>query len=867
MTFLRQHRFKSAGALLCMTSTLALTAGAIAQDEPAEDEPVDQLVVTGVRGQARTVESSAVPIDVFGAEDMDKVSFTDTNDILKTLVPSYTLTRQPISDGGTFIRPANLRGLPTDKTLVLVNSKRRHRAALVSIGGSGTQGPDIATIPAVALKSVEVLRDGAASQYGSDAIAGVMNFLLKDNAEGVEITAQAGQFYEGDGEDFVVAANAGFALGSEGFLSLSAEISSANRTDRSEQYCESWFCLDEYVKTADDSYIIGVADTYGDTNVQKWGQPEADAIRTFFNAGLPVGELGELYGYGNYSSSESTGGFYYRYPNNGTIEDLRLEDGSVYSPLEIFPGGFTPAFSGDVIDYSSVFGFRGDAGSLSYDLAGRFGHSEIQYTIENTINPSLGPDTPTKFRPGDLINEEAQLQADFVYSTDVGLAEDLVIAFGASYMDETYELVGGDEASYEAGPFATSDPFGFCNDDGTPTDAGSALPTSAGLDCADEDDPVYTVVGVGSNGFPGFSEEYSGVYERDSVAVYVESSADVTDKLFLQAALRYESYSDFDPETTYKLAGRYEVLPGIGLRASYGTGFRAPTPGQQGTTNVSTRLPNGIPVATGLFPASSAVAQALGATPLLPETSVNYTAGITAATSVFDVTVDMYRIELTDRVNAISTITIVDDCNTDTDVIDTDCPGYRGNLIDAGVVGAESIGGVFYFTNAFDSVTQGVDVVLTSDFDFGSMGTLDVTAAVNYNESDFNGYVDELFNAESQFDFVNGLPNTRGAFTFIHELGDIQTLLRLNYTGEYKNSNGGSTVTQVQKFSPELFTDVEVTWQATDTASVSLGVRNLFDEYPDPGEIGETCCGRIYRSDSVVDWHGGYYYASLRAKF
>lgn len=852
-----------AGASIFALASAAWAADEADADAAAASSKGDEIVVTGARGQPRSVTESAVPIDVFSSEELETVSYTDANDIIQTLVPSYTLSRQPISDGATFIRPASLRGLPTDKTLVLVNSKRRHRAALVSIGGSGTQGPDISTIPAIALKNVEVLRDGAAAQYGSDAIAGVINFILKDSNEGLTLTSQVGQFYEGDGFEYILSGNVGLPVGENGFINLSLEYSNADRTIRSEQYCESWWCVDTEA-AADPVYAAGVAAEFGDEVVQRWGRPETDAFRSFVNFGYTFSDALEFYGFGNYSQSSSSGDFFYRYNGNGTIEDLRLPDGSIYSPLSIFPGGFTPVFSGDVIDYSIVAGFRGALWEgFDYDLSTRFGRDEIQYDITHTINPSLGPDTPTSFHPGDLINDELQVQADFTQLADLGFAKPVSIAFGGSYFKESYELVEGEPLSYEAGPYGLPDPWDFCDDSGMPTAAGS---TVAGLDCSNPDDPVYTVVGVGSNGFPGYSPQFSGKYKRDSYAFYIDVSADITDKLFLEGAGRFENYSDFDSQLIYKFAGRYALTDGFAIRASYGTGFRAPTPGQQGTTNVSTRLPNGFPVATGLFPASSVVAQALGATPLKPEKSKNLTAGVTATYGGVNLSIDFYKIDLTDRVNAISTISVVDDCDTSTAVIDTGCLGYRGNLISAGVVGAESIGGVFYFKNAFDTTTKGVDIVATYSTDWAA-GSTSFTAAVNYNETKFDGAVDSLFNAEDQYDFVNADPNWRGVFTVAHSMGDFDFTVRANYYGGYSNSDGSSTVSVVQDFKPEIFFDLEAGYSFLDHYKIALGARNIFDNYPAPGMIGESCCGRIYRSDSIVDWQGGYYYAKVTASF
>ena len=843
-----------AGYSLSMT----VATSALAEEEAAE-ENVEKIAVVGARGAPRSVTSSPVPVDVLTAEDITGVASSDMNDIMMTLVPSYTLTRQPISDGGTFIRPAQLRGLPTDKTLVLVNGKRRHRAALVEIGGSGTQGPDIATIPSAALGSVEVLRDGAAAQYGSDAIAGVINFQLKNNAEGGSLSLDVGQYYEGDGDQYTIGGNKGFALGDDGFLSISAEVTDSEATYRGEQYCESWFCVDEQ----SDEYIAAAEamgnSVHGSPQVQPWGQPNYSGAKVFVNAGYALNSDMEIYSFANYSESEGDGSFFYRYPGNGTIEDLREQDGSIYSPLEKFPGGFTPRFFGDITDYSFAAGLKGMAGDLGYDFSGRYGYNEISYTLKNTINPSMGPDSPTSFKPGDLSNDELQFQADFTYD----LAE-YVLAFGASYMEESYEISAGDAASVAVGPYSSPDPWGFC--DGTASADALASALANGLDCSDPNDPVYTAVGVGSNGFPGYSADYTGTYERDSYAVYADISGDITDKLFAQAAIRYEDYSDFGSELVYKIAGIFQVTDEIAIRSSFGTGFRAPTPGQQGTTNVSTRLPNGFPVATGLFPANSATAQALGASPLDPETSTNFTLGATADVGNFTLTVDYYRILLEDRVNAISTLDV-----SATEVADPDADGYdayqRYLALDAaGVEGANTIGGVFYFQNAFDTVTQGIDIVGTYNFE-SEYGDTTITASMNFADQNFNSDPQVYFNNEAIYDFLNGTPATRGVLSLKHAMDDMSFTARMNYFGGYSNSDGGSQVSAIQIFEPEVMFDLEGTYFISEMLSVSAGARNLFDNYPDAGEIGETCCGRIYRSDSIVDWQGGYYYMRLNMSF
>jgi len=874
---MKTHECQKSLLGLAILAAAGVSPAVLAQDpDSGGGLQVEEVIVTGARGRPRTVSDSPVPVDVFNVDAIEAVSYTDTNNILQTLVPSYNVSRQPISDGGTFIRTPTLRGLPTDKTLVLVNSKRRHRASLVSIGGSGTQGPDVATIPAAAIQTVEVLRDGAAAQYGSDAIAGVINFILKENNEGGSLTIDGGEFSEGDGTSMTVQGNIGLPLTENGFISVSAEYTESDATVRAEQYCQSWFCVDPsepgynpdaaYTQyTEDPAFQAGVpfANAGDGDVVQPWGQPDREAASIFFNAGIDIDADTEFYAFGNISTSETNGGFFYRYPENGTIENLREPDGSIYSPLEIFPGGFTPRFFGELFDYSLAGGLRGELeNGLTYDFSARAGENKIEYTLANTINPSLGPDTPTKFRPGDLINQETQFQADFTYEFDTDTASPLLLAFGASFMDESYEVVEGGVPSYTDGPYAQQDPWGLCNDDGTASAAGTtAISSGSTLDCANADDPVFTVVGVGSNGFPGYSPQFSELYERSSFAVYGDLSADISDNLFLQGAIRYEDYDDFDAELVGKIAGKYNFTENFGVRASLGTGFRAPTPGQQGTINVSTRLPNGFPVATGLFPAGGPVAQALGAVPLKPELSTNYTLGFTASIAQLDLTLDFYRIDIEDRTRAISTR----DVSTDPTAGDA-FTNYIA-LRDAGVAGAESIGGVFYFTNAFDTSTEGMDIVATLPVEWGNNSSTTFTASLNYNQEEFATDPSAVLNAETQYDFENFEPNWRGVFTARHDVGPLTLVGRLSWYGESTNSNTGGDPLRFQTFDDIYFADLEAQYQINDMFKISVGGRNLFDEYPESDSIGDYCCGRIYSSGTAVDWQGSYFYGRISANF
>ena len=885
----------------------------VAQAQGADDDTIEEIITTGLRGKPRSAVDSAVPIDTFDAESIQAVAHTDTQDILQTLVPSYNVSREPISDGSSFIRPAELRGLPSHHTLVLVNGKRWHRASLVGIGGDGEQGPDVATIPAFAIQSIEVLRDGASSQYGSDAIAGVINFNLKNNREGFDLALSTGEYFEGDGTGYTISGNVGLPLGENGFLSISGEIDEQDFSERAHQYCESWFCLDPsnpdfdqqsqqrqdyvngvategltaYEQNLQTLFPAGIADaSVAGKNAMPWGQPNFESVRFFYNAGIELGNGVELYSFGNYSSSKGDGSFFYRYPGNGTIELLRNADGSLYSPLEKHEGGFTPRFEGEIDDIGIAGGFRGATdGGFIYDASVRYGSDEIDYRLFKTVNPSYGSDSPTDFKPGILQNEELQVQLDLANEFDIGWESPLVFAYGVSYMDESYDVKQAtDVASYEAGPHALQDPFGFCDEDGNPTtEAGGGAWTSsiggqaavagdtiAGLDCGDSSDPAFTVVGVGANGFPGYSPAFSEKFTRDSYAVYGDLSADINEMLFLQAAVRFEDYSDFGNETVGKIAGRVRLNDQFAIRGSIGTGFRAPTPGQQGTTNVSTRLPAGFPVATGLFPPLSDVAIALGATPLTAETSTSYTIGFTADLENLTVTVDYYNIDVDDRFRAIST--------RDVSPIPPGEPGHDPDayanflaLSNAGVVGAETIGGVFYFTNAFDSNTQGVDVVASYPIDWAGGQSTNLSFAFNWNESSLESDASEFLNDEDQFDFENFDPNVRWNLSANHSFSDaFSVMARGRFYGESKNSNNNGDPLTIQTYGSTFYVDLEGSYQFNDNWSVSIGGRNILDEFPDKADritVSDRCCGRTWDSASRAPWQGGYYYGRVQVSF
>ena len=580
--------------------------------------------------------------------------------MMQTVVPSFNVNDQPINDASTLVRPANLRGMASDHTLVLVNGKRRHRSAVITfLGGGlsdGAQGPDISTIPAAALKQVEVLRDGAAAQYGSDAIAGVVNFVLKDSAEGGMFEARYGSHYEGDGDMMQLSGNIGLPLGNDGFANFTGEYRTANPTSRSVQ--------------RDDAAALAEAGNMAIANpAQIWGSPEIkDDLKLFANLGMDLSADSKVYLFGNYAEREVEGGFYYRNPhtrggvNDGGFEAADIngdgvltvnEDGDVnegyqlllvgdltgdmsgncptgiragqfidgsldltgYNVLtdstyldqvannpncfafnEMFPGGFTPRFGGTVEDMSLVFGTSGELGNeIGYDVSLNFGQNSVDFAISNTINPSLGPDTPTSFKPGTYTQTEKSLDVDLTKPIDMGLSEPVYLAGGFQYRHETYESEAGDPASFAIGPLASQ---GF---------------------------------GIGSNGFPGLSTRSAGEASRHNIALYLDAEAYLTDDLLLTAAVRYEDFSDFGDTTKGKVSLRYQATDAIAFRGAFSTGFKAPTIGQSNVRNVTTAFgTDGRLIDRATLPPTDPISVQKGGTQLTPEESESVSVGMVA---------------------------------------------------------------------------------------------------------------------------------------------------------------------------------------------------------------------------------------------
>ncbi|MCW2385296.1 MULTISPECIES: TonB-dependent receptor plug domain-containing protein [unclassified Sphingobium] len=849
--------------------TLAMPAMAQTETAPADNsgEADVDIVVTGVRGTPRTVQDSPVPIDHFNQEDIEKISSTDTVAVMQTLVPSLNVTRQPNSSTGTFVRPITLRGLPEDKTLLLMNSKRRHKSASVAISGTGAQGADSAVIPSLALKSVEVLRDGAAAQYGSDAIAGVINFMLKDDNHGGSLTAQAGQYYEGDGDSLMVAGNVGMKLTENGFVNVTAQYSRDDYTTRANQYTSTTFDARAYA-AANPAYAA-LVDL--DTPLQKWGQPKTEAFRAVVNSGIDISDTAQVYAFGNFSRSKGSAYANYRYPaNNQPVNGVpvRLQDGSVFSFTDIFPAGFSPVFSGVVTDWSAVAGIKGTTASdaLSYDISARYGWDKLAYEIVDTVNASLGPNSPRSFKPSTYIDSELALNADLSYSIPVAAFETpLVVSFGGEYRNEEYTIRPGELDSYRGGPFAATDPFDFCNEATRTLNPGA--PTNKGINCANYQagtadgfagiDPAYNVLPVGSNGVNGVPPSAAGTWGVKSVSAYLELSTDPIKGLFVDLAGRFEHFSNFGNTVNGKAAFRYEFTPGIAMRGSIGTGFHAPSPGLINTTSVSIRTVNGVFTQAGLFPATNPVSQFLGAKELEPEKSTNYTLGLTLAPMPgLSLSLDGYIIKIRDAFYSTRNVAVTD--------------ALKAQMIAAGVVGADSIASVNFFQNAFDSDTRGFDAILTYDHRWGGGMKTNFAASFNANWYKIESLkIPSLFTVYQDYNFRNAAPRWRGTLSAVHSMGAVSLMARANLFGPYTamaTAPSETVANPTQSFKTQAQIDLEASYTFDESFTISVGARNILDHYPAPDLLQPTA-GRIYRTDSVVDWQGGFYYARLNFKF
>ena len=867
-----------------LASVLALTGASVVGAQEAEPQapaeaqdtqPPEQVLelgelrVVGSRVAGRSAQESAVPVDIIQGEDLQTYGIRDMDSLLAASVPSYNVSREPISDAATLMRPASLRGLPPDSTLVLVNGKRRHRGSVINLLGSpvsrGSQGVDLSSIPSIALQQVEVLRDGAAAQYGSDAIAGVLNFKLREDTEGLSVQTSYGQNYHGDGDKVNVAANLGMPLTENGFANFSFEFLNEDETSRSVQRNDA----------------RGLVEA-GNTDVRRpaaliWGNPEVQYDYKFFgNLGLDLEEMNaRLYAYGNYAERKVEGGFYYRNPNTrsgvfagaepGTLRvaDLSADGVSGNCPTipinpaanyqgalagfpdcfafnERFPGGFTPRFGGYVQDWSIAFGLRGelsDTGLMlldgwSYDASAYFGQSSVDYFINNTINPQLADmrtGIPTEYRPGANRQFEKTFNLDISKPFDVGIFySPLNVAFGFEYHTEEFEIEAGEENSWYV--------------DTSPGRVGQNGKTLA-----------EQGFGVGSNGFTGFRPDFAGTFERNNYALYMDLEAEVIRSLTLGVAGRYENFDGTIGETLNgKVSARWQIVEMLALRGAISSGFRAPTPGQINLSNVTTAFgPGGLQDELTL-PAAHPAAAFFGAKPLTPEKSVNYSAGIAFNLGAVEMTLDYYRIKMQDRI-ARSNEKNITDANRD------------AFLSFVGPAGSD-ISSVRFYTNDFDTTTQGIDLVASYSL-VTSVGNTQFTFVGNWNKTEIDSRNPDNISEKQARQLEMGLPQFRFSQTIDHSYGPWRFLTRLHFYDSFLDYPTDSSYSF--RGDERFLVDMEASYTFLNlpyiaAATIAAGAENVFDQYPRRNPFARRT-GLKYPETTPYTVNGGFYY--LRAGF
>ena len=814
----------------------------------------ERIQIIGSRRINRSPRDALAPLDIINKQDLKTRSNSDIISTLSSVIPSYNSTQEAISDAGTLVRPANLRGLPTDSILILVNGKRRHRSGVIYeyISGLnvGAHGVDLEPIPSIALKSVEVLRDGAAAQYGSDAIAGVINFRLENSADVNRIEMRTGQYYQGDGTKFELSGIVGTNFSESGTANFSFELSESDATSRGIQ--------DPAVQNLIDSGI-NINDIQDPVVI--WGAPKiTNNIKLVGNIEMDIAgssNYKQLYLFGNWAQRTVDGSFFYRHPNTragiftnpndgtrlffdmtknnsgncptptipGTTGDAEALK-SVFSNVncfafnERFPGGFTPRFSGQINDSSIVGGFRGsidnNRAELTYDISMVVGRNYIDYGLRNSVNASLGENSPSIFELGSQIQTERIFNTDFTYPVDVGFESELNIAFGFQHHFEQFEVVAGDSASYEIGIFSSN---------------GEA---------------------IGSNGFPGFSPDTAGKNDRKSNAVYLDLETDITEDFSISLAMRYEDIGAIGNSFDGKLSARLQVTDEIALRSTLSSGFRAPTVAQSTLQRISTSnsIVNDrvVQQRSQLVSALSPIATARSGGELEPETASSFSFGVLSEIGPINITLDYFYIEVDDRLSLFSS-----------EIVASDAPLLAASEINSNVTNIQ------YYTNDFNSTTQGVDLVVSLPLSF--IGENDsLSLAFNFTDTQL-----AVTNPKSPITDINvlrereeGIPKTRSVLTYSFSQEDISAMVRINYYGSFYNAQFND-VSLIEKVSPLIITDVEFSYDITDNLVVALGAKNVFDAYPKEYSEGRTSgfLGAIYPLNSPASFNGGHYYLRM----
>ncbi len=911
------HRCRSVSKhwLACGTATLALLSAqsAFAQvDAPAtaaseevvesDTEATTGIVVIGSRRTDRSVTDSASPVDVISSDELTASPAVNLLDTVRNLVPSFFVPQNTISDASTFVRAPSLRGLGADQILVMINGKRYNRSALVNVytGADtalsfGSQGADIGNIPAIAIKNLQVLRDGATAQYGADALAGVLNYQIRDD-EGIDVQALYGETYEGDGASKIIAGNAGLKIGESGFINLSAEWYEQGQTSRGATRASALA-----LATSNPGVAGSIPNLSRGLPVQIWGTSPSDGYKLFVNASLDVGNESQIYVTGNLSHSETNQSFNYRLPitqaglvvddgsgtpatrsagRNGAFAPIfvtacptgnatcpaggfvntasaafPLNNGTTFTFSSLYPGGFTPRFIGKVDQAYGTAGFKGETDSgFTYDLSATFGRNSLDLSMTDSLSQSFGPQSQTSFEFGKLIQSEQVLNADFTYPVEAGFASPITFSGGAEYRKERYEKTVGDLQSYAAGPFASQVIY-------NQTAPGVYAPAG-----------ITATQSPAASGYGGVSPNFAGVSTQTSYGFYVGAETDITDALTVGLAGRWENYDTFGSVVVGKANAIYRISDAVSLRATVGNGFHAPSPGQNNTQVVTTNFLGGNQVQTGTYPTTSEIAQFYGAGSLAPERSTNFGAGfVLKPVDALSITVDGYIIDIKNRIGISQNYTVT-----------------AANIAALPSLATVGLGGVVnYFTNGFDVSSKGIEAVANYRTEVLG-GPLNLTLAYSYNNLKPKNIKltttgTPLVSPQQQYNIRNLAPQHRLNASASWRIGDFSTNLRANYYGSWSNAleynlvapvAGATTAPPSQIFGAKTLVDFDISYTFAEHFTLTLGANNIFDVYPDKIRAstvnpifalsGALNDGQIYpRSGGPFGINGGFYYVRL----
>ncbi len=792
----------------------------------------EAVVVIGTRShKSRTVTDTPVPVDVLDIKKLvAEAPQVTINQILNYVAPSFSSNTQTISDGTDHIDPASLRGLGPDQVLVLINGKRRHSSSLVNVNGTfgrGNVGTDLNAIPASSIDRIEVLRDGAAAQYGSDAIAGVINIVLKKSTNKLNVNTSTGIYSSSesengnpDGAERSLDVNFGIPLGEQGgFVNFTGSYLHRDPTNRMKEWEGTIF------KGYNDPALGGDPNAdITDAELQKRGlkrsdfnmrvgQSRLDQGTLFMNMAVPAGFATQFYAFG---------GIGYRHGNAAGFYRLPYQERAVTS---VYPNGFLPEINSNIFDQSLAIGIKGQIHGWNLDLSNTIGRNSFQFQIGNTLNASLEGATKTSYNSGGFAFTQNTSNFDASkYFTGV-LGDGLNAAFGAEYRWENYQIFAGEEGSY-----AKYDKRG---DIVTPNTPDSLLVRG----------PNGKVRPGGAQVFPGFRPENEVDAIRSSVAFYTDLEIDLSKELFAELAYRFEDYSDFGTTNNFKLASRLKVNDMFTIRGAASTGFRAPSLHQINFNSTATLFVDGIPNEVGTFSNNSRVAHILGIPKLKQETSSNISIGVAAKFPDLNLraTLDGYSVWIDNRIVKTGTF------KASTDPADAEL---------ARLLASVNATGAAFFANAIDTKTQGIDLVITHEMDLGEgtnlrsdlSGTFSKTVQVGdiHASSLLKNKLDTYFDETSRIYLESAVPHTKFNITETYNAEDFNVMLRAVYFGEVDEAT--NNLANQQTFSAKVVFDASVAYQVLKGAKFVLGVNNLLDTYPDKNIPANQSGGRFLYS-------------------